>query len=72
MARNEDFNSYLVVIFQLVIFTPLWLAAIWLEKINNGWWLTFHTRCNVIDIWFFGDGLPFFQHGVRSLTIGSK
>jgi len=50
----------------------LTIAKISVEKINNGWWLTFHTRCNVIDIWFFGDGLPFFQYGARSLTIGGK
>ncbi|WP_176716406.1 hypothetical protein [Aeromonas sp. EERV15] len=50
MARNEDFNSYLVVIFQMVIFSSLWLAAIWLEKINNERQLTFNKQCNMVDI----------------------
>ncbi|WP_162511883.1 hypothetical protein [Aeromonas sobria] len=50
MARNEDFNSYLVVIFQLVIFIPLWLAETWLEKINNECQLTFNKQCNLVDI----------------------
>ena len=37
MGREEDGFIFLIVIFQLVIFMALKIAASWLKKINNGW-----------------------------------
>ncbi len=55
MGRKEDVYLGLIYIFQLVIFMALKIAAIWLKKINNGWQLTFHKECNLIDIHDDGD-----------------
>lgn len=72
MGGKEDVFLGLIFIFQLVIFMALKIAASWLKKINNGWQLTFHKECNLIDIHNDGDELPLFQQGACSLTIGGK
>ena len=61
MGGKEDVFLGLIFIFQLVIFMALKIAASWLKKINNGWQLTFHKECNLIDIHNDGDVLPRFS-----------